>query len=220
MIVVVGGQKGGSGKSTVAINLAVQAVAASTDLLLIDADPQGTMSDWVNLRIKNGHSHITCVQRRGAALGQDLVELNAKYEMVIVDCDGRSSESQIAAMSVADKMFIIVQPSTPDIWTLAVMKQLHDAIKPINPKLNVSVVFNMVSTNANDSDFRDAVESVKEFYPEFNVFPYPIKSRKGFKNAFAMGLGISEMKDSADSVQSGALEIRRLSKNISSINKA
>ena len=53
MIILVGGEKGGSGKSCLAQNLAVYLQASNRDILLLDADPQGTTTDWIKERDEN-----------------------------------------------------------------------------------------------------------------------------------------------------------------------
>src|SRR3954468_18188642 len=60
MIAAIGGTKGGSGKSTIAINMAVMLAAAGRDVLLVDADEQGTSRDFTarpsdRERVQNGH---------------------------------------------------------------------------------------------------------------------------------------------------------------------
>ena len=214
MIVVIGGQKGGTGKSMTAANLAVQSVRAKFKTLLIDADPQSTASDWATIRNSTDLPHVLCIQRRGTALAKDIAAFSKDYDVIIVDCDGRSSESQISALMVADISLVVLRAAAADMWTLDVVQKMRDLVVPINPDLKTLVVFNQAATNANDSDFSLAVNSLKESYPDLEVFPYPIKSRKGFANAFGFGQGISENNEKTDSVSMGVIEINRLFKNL------
>ena len=214
MIIVVGGQKGGTGKSSTATNLAVMSVNAKYKTLLIDADPQSSASDWASVRSETNLPHVLCVQRRGTSLAKDIAAFSKDYDVVIVDCDGRSSEGQVAALTVADVALIVVRPAAVDMWTFDTMQQIHNLIAPVNPELKTLIVFNQVATTANDADFSIASNVVKENYPDFELFPYPIKSRKGFANAFAVGRGIMESEEKGTSVESGVIEIRRLFKHI------
>lgn len=212
MILTVGGQKGGSGKSNTAVNLTVQAMKAGLKTILVDLDPQGTSSDWASIRNASNHDHIVCLHKRGAGLAKDLAALNKDYELVVVDCDGHSSENQIAAMTVSNIFLIILRTTAPEMWTLGTMQKIHDAVAPINPALRTMVVFNQVTTNPLENDFACAIEIVKEQYPDFEAYPHPIKIRKGFPTAFATGRGVSELEGSSSSNESGVIEINRLFK--------
>ncbi|GAA3998893.1 hypothetical protein GCM10022631_07080 [Deinococcus rubellus] len=90
MIYVVGGIKGGSGKTTVATNLAVALALDGRDVLLVDADDQETATDfsaWRNERTE-GQTGYTSVQLTGQAAREELKRLAAKFEDVVIDTGG------------------------------------------------------------------------------------------------------------------------------------
>src|SRR5512147_889044 len=120
MIVVCGGIKGGSGKTTVATNLAVMRARAGADVLLIDADDQETSFDFTVLRNerKENKAGYTCIKLSGAALRTETLRLAEKYQDIVIDTGGRDTTSQRAALSIADVLLVPFVPRSFDVWTL------------------------------------------------------------------------------------------------------
>ena len=99
MIILVGGEKGGSGKSCLAQNLAVYLQASNRDILLLDADPQGTTTDWIKERDENSAvKNIPSVQASGN-IRQILMDLSKRYQDIIIDAGGQDSEALRSAMT-------------------------------------------------------------------------------------------------------------------------
>ena len=93
MIILVGGEKGGSGKSCLAQNLAVYLQQKKRDILLLDADPQGTTTDWIKERDENSDlRNIPSVQASGN-IRQVLDDLSRRYQDIIIDAGGQDSGS-------------------------------------------------------------------------------------------------------------------------------
>ena len=90
MIVLVGGEKGGVGKTTLAVNLAAKRVHCGYDVLLVDADKQASANLWAGIREEEGvHPPVRCVQKRGKGLAADIRDLARRYEDVIIDAGGQ-----------------------------------------------------------------------------------------------------------------------------------
>src|SRR5438874_2848584 len=104
MILISGGTKGGSGKTTIATNLAIMRATQGQDVLLIDADDQETASDFTILRNERpgGVAGYTSIKLTGAAVRTQTLRLSDKYNDIIIDTGGRDTSSQRAALSVAD----------------------------------------------------------------------------------------------------------------------
>ena len=104
MIITVGGIKGGSGKSTVATNLATIRAMTGSDVLLIDADDQETAADFTILRNERhpGGAHYTCIKLTGPAVRTETLRLADKYQDIVIDTGGRDTTSQRAALSVSN----------------------------------------------------------------------------------------------------------------------
>src|SRR5215217_9357469 len=144
MITVVGGTKGGSGKSTIATNLAVMLSAAGRDVLLVDADDQETATDFTNLRNEtrpNGAGY-TCVALTGRAVMTEIKRLAPKYQEIIVDTGGRDTASQRAALAVCDTYLVPFAPRSFDVWTLDKVASLTEEARDINPDFRAFAFIN------------------------------------------------------------------------------
>ena len=100
MIYVIGGIKGGSGKSTIAINLTIELAKQRHDILLIDADDQATASYFTAFRnkTKQGEVRHTSIHLANKAVRNQTLRLKEKYDHIIIDTGGRDTVSQRAAI--------------------------------------------------------------------------------------------------------------------------
>jgi chromosome partitioning protein len=141
MMILVGGEKGGSGKSCLAQNLAVYfARDKNAIVLMVDCDPQRTTSDWIQARNTDPSlPPINCIQLYGK-IRNDLLSLNQHYDYVIVDCGGQDNLALRAAMSVADHVIIPLRPKRRDLKTVPHMEDMLSTCKMVNPKMLASFV--------------------------------------------------------------------------------
>lgn len=90
-IIVVGGIKGGSGKTTISSNLAVIRDLEGRKVLLVDADEQRSISDWAEHRESMGiQTPWTTVPLSGSAVGSQILKMEKDYEDIIIDAGGRA----------------------------------------------------------------------------------------------------------------------------------
>ena len=102
MIVLVGGEKGGVGKTTLAVNLAAMRARAGHDVLLVDADKQASANLWASIRDQEKvDPPVRCVQKRGKGLATDVRDLATRYEDIVIDAGGQDSVELRAAMTIA-----------------------------------------------------------------------------------------------------------------------
>ena len=141
MMILVGGEKGGSGKSCLAQNLAVFfARDKKAIVLMVDCDPQRTTSDWIQARNSDPSlPAINCIQLYGK-IRNDLISLTQHYDYVIVDCGGQDNLALRAAMSVADHVIIPLRPKRRDLKTVPHMEDMLSTCKMVNPKMLASFV--------------------------------------------------------------------------------
>lgn len=193
MIVVVGGIKGGSGKTTVATNLAVMCATENQDVLLIDADDQETASDFTVLRNESqqGRPSYTCIKLTGVAVRTETIRLSDKYETIIIDSGGRDTVSQRAALTVANILLVPFVPRSFDVWTLDKVGHLAEEIRAINPDLKAYTFINRADPQGQDND--DAADVLKET-GLLTFINTSLGTRKAFGNAASSGLAVTELK--------------------------
>lgn len=203
MIVTVGGIKGGSGKTTVATNLAVMR-SKIKDLLLIDADDQETATDFTILRNSEQESGAgyTSIRLSGSAVRTETKRLKDKYEEILIDTGGRDTASQRAALSVTDVLLVPFVPRSFDVWTLEKVSELVGEMRTANPQLRAYAFINRADPAGRDND---EAASIIQDTAELEFIDCPLGSRKAFSNAAAKGLGVVESKP-IDSKAVGEIE--------------
>ena len=115
MIIAVCNQKGGSGKTTIAINLAGGFVADGIGVLLLDMDLQGSAMDWGSIQPSMAPRFDVKTIDRPQLLRQARA-LRREYEVIIIDCPPQYADTSSAAIRVADVVLVPVQPSPFDVW--------------------------------------------------------------------------------------------------------
>jgi len=192
MIVLFGGEKGGSGKTTLATNISSLRVSKQPDTLLIDTDRQSTSSFWCSIREeKDVIPRISSIQKYEKAVRTEVRELNKKYQDVIIDAGGRDSPELRGSLLVCDKAIFPLRPSQFDLWTLGRLNVLVETAKEINEFLDAYVVVNMASPNPNVKEVMEMKELVKEF-TQLNILETVIYERIVYRRAALNGMGVTE----------------------------
>lgn len=193
MIILIGGEKGGTGKTTLSTNLAACMSKNDIDVLLVDTDKQGSASSWCAVRDENKEiNRIPCIQKFGNGLTHEIRDLAKRYTNIIIDAGGRDSIELRAAMTIADKMYIPLQASQFDVWTIGAMDKLVGMVKPINPNLQVSVVINRASTHPSVSEYKDVI-SLFDDIEHIGMIPLPIRDRIAYRKAAQKGMAVFEL---------------------------
>jgi len=193
MILVSGGIKGGSGKTTTAVNLAILRAHEGRDVLLVDADDQETSADFTALRTEEHPDApaYTCVKLTGPAVRTEVLRLAERFDDVILDTGGRDTSSQRAALAIADVLLVPFVPRSFDLWSLEKAAALVDEMRAVNPDLRAFCFLNR--SDPRGSDNADAAEILRET-DTVAFLDTPLGSRKAFSNAAAQGLAVTELK--------------------------
>jgi chromosome partitioning protein len=192
MILLLGGEKGGTGKSTVAVNLAVWLARQGTDVILIDTDLQGTASRFIDRRnALDGAPQVHCAEKHGNVYdtARDLAQ---RYQQVIVDAGGRDSEELRTALVAAHVVYCPLKASQPDIETSVHMNELVKLARGMNPVLQARLLIAMGSTNPAVQESADAREILGQL-TEFTLSDVMVRERKAYRDAMLEGRGVVEL---------------------------
>lgn len=192
MVILVGGEKGGPGKTTIAVNLAAMRLLNKRDALLIDTDRQHTASFWCSTREEKGIApRIPSVQKFDKAVCNETMDLRARYDDIILDAGGHDSLELRSALLAADKAIIPLRPSQFDLWTLQRMSTLVEQAKQFNKTLRAFVVINQASTNPQVKELQEAQDLIQEF-EHLTLLKTFLCERIVYRRAAMKGLSVVE----------------------------
>jgi len=187
MIISVLSQKGGSGKTTLALGLAAAFAKKGNAVLLVDADEQGSSLTWAEVR--QSEPLFTCVGIPKPTLHKELPSLSKNYDVVLVDGAPRVSSVARSAIAASDMVIVPVQPSPMDVWAANEIVELINEAKPLNEKMDAAFVINRKITNTAIGN--DVSKALAE-YEGLSVLKSAIHQRVSFPEAAAQGLSIFE----------------------------
>ncbi len=195
MILTVGNTKGGVGKTTLAVNIAIARALAGRDVWLIDGDRQGTAQTAIAIRAEAGHAPgIACATYPdGATLRSQVQQQRTKFDDIIIDAGGRDSTALRAALILSDVLLVPIQPRSYDVWALDDIAKLIDEARAVRDGLRAYVVLNCADPGEASTDNADAAAAVARL-PQFEFLETPIRRRKSFANAGGQGLSVLEAK--------------------------
>lgn len=121
-VIAVLNEKGGTGKSTIAANLATLLHRRGRNVVLVDADPQGTARDWRAASPQEMDLPPVVAIDRAAMLGQSLKSLSADF--AVIDSPAKAGDMAAAIVSASDLALLVIQPSGADVWASAATVRL------------------------------------------------------------------------------------------------
>lgn len=208
MIISLLNQKGGVGKTTLSVNLAAAFVDRGLKTLLVDADPQGSTSEW---SAERDEPLCPVIGMAKASLHKELPDMASDYDVTIIDGPPRVYDIARSVIWVSNTILIPVQPSPVDVWaTETVVGLVKDAqlqkeqigAEPIEAQF---VINRKIANTVIGRDARTAFED----HP-FAVSPHAITQRVIFAECFAGGMTVIETAPNSEAAD----EIRGLANSL------
>jgi len=220
MIILIASQKGGCGKSTIAVNLSAWLANQNRDVVLVDSDRQSTSANWANDRIENVNlKKVNCVQKYDN-IRETLLDLAKRYEFVVVDAAGRDSREMRTGLLASDILVVPFRCSQPDLDTLPYMKRVITEALDINQSMRVYGLLTIAPTNPVINEVNESKEYFSDF-PELKLLNSVICDRKVYRDVMSYGIGVSELDNekAIDEINSLAEELLNLKGDYKNIPK-
>ena len=195
MIVAVANTKGGVGKTTLALSLAIERAITGRDVWFVDGDSQATGQTAITLRAEAAIAPVlaSSLYPEGAALRTQVQHQAGRFDDVVIDAGGRDSAALRAALIVCDLVLVPFQPRSYDVWALDDMAKLVDEAFAVRANLTALAVMNCADPGDRSADNREAAAAVGRL-GQFSYHAVPIRRRKAFSNAAGWGLSVRESK--------------------------
>lgn len=197
MILVIGGEKGGTGKTTLAVNLAATRAKEGRAVLLVDADKQASATRWCAIRTQDElEPGLTCVaiyDEPAGNLAAQVRKLAPKYDDVVIDTRGADARELRSALWVAHRLVTPIQASQFDLYTMGTMELMVRDAMGFNPELQALAVLNRATTHATSSETDEAREAL-DALQHFRLTDAVVRERKAWRRCASQGRTVAELE--------------------------
>jgi len=204
MVIILGNQKGGVGKSELSYSLA-SFLAEDHKVILIDTDKQRTSSKRAFARSQLGGDMSFPVVEQSIVPVQTIKQLRTSYDVVVVDLPAGGYANIKDLAPIADLWICPTQASQPDLDSTVELAQAFDAMAHLHPsgRIPLSIVINKVSSASKSVEGEDAIAYFAHAIPNVPVLKTPIRDRKVWRDAHKSARTIFEMppRERAKAVQ-------------------
>ncbi|NNL07269.1 MAG: AAA family ATPase [Gammaproteobacteria bacterium] len=208
MLTVIGNLKGGTGKSTVAFNLAVWLAHDKRGVRVFDLDPQATLMDTAEIREEDGYEPLFEVSNDIDEL-EMLVNSKAKKKspQLLADVSATNMPHLEKAVSMAKRILIPVQPSQADVWSTQRFLKTIMSLVDKKKKPEILGFINRADTHIGVRETAEAEEAL-QLLPNIEALSTRLYQRTAYRRSFSEGLAVFEQ----DPMSKAAREMKKLAK--------
>jgi chromosome partitioning protein len=188
MITIIGSLKGGSGKSTVTFNLGVWLAMADVNVELIDADPQATLTDVVDVRMEEGFDPPLRLGDKSALTPEHL----SGADEILIDVGTSDMDSMRRALQLCDRVVVPVPPSQADIWSTQRYIHLVESTQRDKPPEILGFI-NRGDTHHAVRETNEAAAALVSLQGIRFIKPR-LSQRTVFRRSFSEGLAVFELE--------------------------
>ncbi len=196
MTVCIANEKGGSGKSTLCLNLAVQLLKDNKEVVVLDTDSQKSMEVFTEIRAEKERPTFSLFNR-SSGFSDTLKQMVSKYENILIDTKGEYSKETQKAMLLSDIVLVPTTPSQLDTEVLANMLERIEQLQELNENLRALIIINRMPTIPTLKERKALIDFIKENNPsdKITLLESSLSERIVYKRSVSEGLGVIEYSD-------------------------
>jgi chromosome partitioning protein len=196
-IIAVTNQKGGSGKTTLSMQLAGALARRKNKVLVVDADPQGTATRWAAAAEddKPFPASVMSLSAASSKVHREVKKFVDDYDFIIIDCPpAADSPVPQSALLIADLALVPIIPSPLDMWAAVGIRQVIENVGGINEALKSRLVINQCQPNTTLA--KEALEILPEF--GIDLCPAYIHQRQVYRQSAVFGQSVHDFGNKAE----------------------
>lgn len=209
-IIAIVNQKGGSGKTTISMQLAGAIARRGNKLLVVDADPQGTATRWAASAEDETPfpASVIGLSAANAKVHREAKKFINDYDYMIIDCPpAADSPVPQSALLIADLALVPIIPSPLDMWAAVGIRQVIQNVCDFNDTLQARLLLNQCQPNTT------LVQESLEILPEFGIplARTKIQHRQVYRQSAVFGQSVHDFGNKA---QAAIAEIESLTDEV------